>query len=117
MHRRLIGSLLLIAMIILLVLMLPQPASDSLNAPPFCDSTSLGLMLLEDSAGVYVLAVSEESLAQVAGLEPGDYILSAGGGQLTSTAAFNSLLLQEQEELQLRIRRQNRELLLSLPLR
>lgn len=85
--------------------------------PAAVDSASLGLLLLDAEGSVYVLAVSDRSQADQAGLEPGDCILSAGEKQLPDTAAFNELLQMNRDQLLLTIRRDDRELRLTLPCR
>lgn len=80
------------------------------------DSASLGLMLQEADGAVCVLAVSPRSVAERAGLRPGDRILRAGVTPLTSAALFNDLL-DDGEELPLTIWRNERELRLTLPCR
>lgn len=77
-------------------------------------SASLGLVLLGAEQGVYVLAVSEQSPAAQAGLEPGDYILSAGGAALEDVAALDERLSLG-GSLALTVRRGDTELALTLP--
>lgn len=77
-------------------------------------SVSLGLVLLNAEQGVYVLAVSEQSPAALAGLEPGDYILSAQGETLADIAALDAQL-QRTELLELKVRRSDDVLEIRLP--
>ena len=77
-------------------------------------SASLGLVLLNAEQGVYVLAVSAQSTAELAGLEPGDYILSAQGEALGDITALDAQL-QSSQELHLSVRRGDELLELLLP--
>lgn len=77
-------------------------------------SASLGLVLLGAERGVYVLAVSEQSPAALAGLEPGDYILSADGAALEDVAALDERL-SAGASLSLEVRRGDEEMTLTLP--
>lgn len=81
------------------------------------DSAQLGLVLLDDENCVYVLAVSDQSTACYAGLEPGDYILSADGMAVTSGITLDEMLLGGEESLQLIVQRQGRKIELTLPCR
>lgn len=80
-------------------------------------SAALGMVLLDDEDCVYVLAVSDQSPAHQAGLRPGDYILSADGTRVSSVDALDALLEAGGETLEITIRRQNRELKVTLPCR
>lgn len=80
-------------------------------------SAGLGLVLLDSADAVYVLAVSEHSAAHLAGFEPGDYILGAQGQSVQTVDAFDELLETDGGVLELTVRRQDRELMLSLPCR
>lgn len=81
-------------------------------------SASLGLVLLRSDTGVYVLAVTDQSPAHLAGLEPGDYLIEAGGVALTDVDMFNALLMEtEAEALEVLVRRQEQELRVMLPCR
>lgn len=79
------------------------------------DSGDLGLVLLNDEQCVYVLAVSDQSPAHRAGVEPGDYILNANGLEIADTEALDALLQTAKTPLLLTIRRQGMELVLSIP--
>lgn len=86
----------------------PEPGSGSGG------SASLGLVLLRSDTGVYVLAVTDQSPAHLAGLQPGDYLIEAGGVALTDVDMFNALLM-ETEALEVLVRRQEQELRVMLP--
>lgn len=76
-----------------------------------------GLLLLDDEQGVYVLAVTDKSPAALAGVEPGDYLLSAGGLPIDKAQRLDEMMAQMKEPLQLRLRRNNAEVLITLPVR
>ena len=83
--------------------------------PPWAvDSAALGLLLLDAEEGVYVLAVSERSLADQAGLLPGDCILCAGDEALGEATGLNRLLEQGRERLPLTVRREDAVIRLEL---
>ena len=94
-------------------LLLPSGGGDA----AWTDSASLGLVLLEREDGVYILAVSEGSAADQAGLLPGDCILHVAGGPLADAAAFEQLLKVGSPSLPMTIRRGTGEMHLALPLR
>lgn len=77
---------------------------------------ALGLMLLEKEKGVYVLAVTQDSLADQAGIAPGDYLLRVNGMPLRDAAQLDALIDQA-EELQVELYRQNADVQLVLPIR
>ena len=87
------------------------------DPPRAVDSAALGLLLLDAEEGVYVLAVSERSLADQAGLLPGDCILCAGDEALGEAMGLNRLLEQGQESLPLTVRREDNVIRLDLPCR
>ena len=87
------------------------------DPPRAVDSAALGLLLLDAEEGVYVLAVSERSLADQAGLLPGDCILCAGDEALGEATGLNRLLEQGQESLPLTVRREDNVIRLDLPCR
>ena len=62
------------------------------NAAPPARMTELGLMLLEEEGGVYVLAVTDNSLACRAGIEPGDLLTEADGVTLTEITQLEGML-------------------------
>ncbi|MBQ2954491.1 MAG: PDZ domain-containing protein [Clostridia bacterium] len=95
-----------------LVLLIPQG-----KVAGVADSASLGLLLLDQADGVYILAVSDGSAADHAGLQPGDCILHVAQTPLEDVASFNGYLTQQGQTLPLTIRRNGREMHLSLPLR
>lgn len=62
------------------------------DAPSAQGSAGLGLMLLEKEHGLYVLAVTENSPADRAGVLPGDYLISADGVLLTESAQLDGVI-------------------------
>lgn len=78
-------------------------------------SAALGLMLLDEPGGVYVLAVTEDSPADASGVQPGDYLLRAGEETLTSAESLDALLEGMQESIALTLRRNNAEITVILP--
>lgn len=78
----------------------------------------LGLVLLDDDAGLYVLGVIDGSLAGSAGIEPGDYLTSARGTPLTAVAQFEELLAGQEgiaiQSLPLTLNRDNQTYTVSL---
>ena len=57
----------------------------------------LGLVLLDDESGLYVLGVIDGSLASSAGIEPGDYLTRAGGMPLTAASQLEDMLAGRDE--------------------
>lgn len=82
-------------------------------------STALGLMLLEREAdaGLYVLAVTQESPADRAGIHPGDYLLQSEGVQLQTSAQLDALINAAQDVLPLTLRRDGQQLQVGLSTR
>lgn len=76
----------------------------------------LGLVLLDDDAGLYVLGVIDGSLAGSAGIEPGDYLTSARGTPLSDASQLEELLAGQEEgtPLPLTLNRQERIYTVSL---
>lgn len=77
-------------------------------------SAALGIMLLEREKELYVLAVTQDSPADKAGIRPGDYLLRAGDVPLDSVAQLDALIDAAEHALSVRIRRSGQELLLHL---
>ena len=86
---------------------------------PSGSSAGLGLMLLEkeNDAGLYVLAVTQDSPADRAGVHPGDYLLRAGETELQKASQLDALLESGEGELLLTLRRDGKQLQLNLPTR
>ena len=81
--------------------------------------TAMGLILLEDDAGLYVLGVTDGGLADNAGIHPGDYLTSAKGTTLTTTAQLEELLNGQdgRDDIPVTLFRQEQSLTVNLSLR
>lgn len=77
-------------------------------------SAALGLMLLDDDQGVYVLAVADQSPADEAGVAPGDYLLQAGGEAILTAEQMNDLAREAWSALELLLLRDEETLLLTM---
>ena len=86
-----------------------QPADGS--------SAALGLMLLEQEEGLYVLAVTKNSPADKAGVHPGDYLLRAGEEELVDAAHLDQCLQESENSLTLTLLRADSEIRVTLPTR
>ncbi len=84
------------------------PATDS--------AAALGLMLLEDESGIYVLAVNTGSAAEKAGIEPGDRITQVQGETVIQAAALDEYIARE-KRLSLTVQRGSRNMQIEIPLR
>ena len=78
-------------------------------------SAALGLMLLDQQDGVYVLAVTENSVADASGVRPGDYLLRVGEEALASAETFDLLLDERTDSIVLTLRRDGAEVTVTLP--
>ena len=87
------------------------------SAAPPARMTELGLMLLEEKGGIYVLAVTDRSLACRAGIEPGDLLTEADGESLTEIAQLEAMLqtVPESGALRLGLVRDGASMTLTLP--
>ena len=91
----------------------PVPAtSDQLAS---C-SAELGLILVDEDDGLFVLAITENSTALHAGFRPGDKLLRSGDVHLTSAPKLESLLVSGPSTLDILLNRNGQEMLLELPL-
>lgn len=87
------------------------------SAAPPARMTELGLMLLEEKGGIYVLAVTDRSPACRAGIEPGDLLTEADGESLTEIAQLEAMLqtMPESGALRLGLVREGASMALTLP--
>ena len=87
------------------------------NAAPPARMTELGLMLLEEKGGIYVLAVTDRSPACRAGIEPGDLLTGVNGDSLTEIAQLEAMLqdVPEGGALRLGLVRNGASMTLTLP--
>lgn len=81
----------------------------------FSSSADMGLVLQGDGKGLYVLAVSENSAAEAAGIVPGDYLLRLGGAELTDAGQMDELLGASGGPSELLLLRSGEEIPLTLP--
>lgn len=84
---------------------LAAPAEDDVTR-----MAALGLMLLDDEDGVSVLAVKDRSVADKAGILPGDVLLQADGTAVTDILQLENMLLSAEERMKLQLRRGQEEL-------
>ena len=87
------------------------------NAAPPSRMTELGLMLLEERGGIYVLAVTDRSPACRAGIEPVDLLTGVNGDSLTEIAQLEAMLqhVPEGGALRLGLVRDGASMTLTLP--
>ena len=79
---------------------------------------AVGLLLLEDEAGLYVLGVIDGSLACSAGILPGDYLLNARDTALNTVSQLEELLAEpEINPIPVTLGRQEETFTVQLPLR
>lgn len=117
--RRLLGWAVLVLAALLLAMGVYRGLSrgETPAYPAGEGSASLGLVLLDDEDCVYVLAVTDQSPAHLAGLHPGDYILRADGRQVSDTAVLDEIVDAGGGTVEVTVRRQEKELKLTLPCR
>ncbi len=77
-------------------------------------TAALGLVLVDEADGVYVLAVTSGSMAERAGVHPGDYLLTADGVPLTNAACLNEQAVQA-DTILLTVRREGQVVPVTLP--
>jgi len=89
----------------------PLPAGNS--------GASLGLVLLEkeSGAGLYVLAVTQDSPADRADIHPGDTLLQVEKEAVATVAQLDALIDPARQSIQVLVRREEREMLIRLPTR
>lgn len=108
--RRIICWAALLLAALLLALGLHHTAVPDAALPVEGSSAALGLMLLEKERGLYVLAVTKDSPADKAGVEPGDYLLRMEDVTLQDAASLEALLNGDAEVITLTVKRNGREL-------
>lgn len=109
------SALLLAALLVIAVIWGAATRDDAL---PIGDSSAgLGLMLLEKDKGLYVLAVTEGSPADRAGICPGDYIVRAGEAPLVTADQLDLLIDADGGPIRLKLHRSDQVLNVLLPLR
>lgn len=110
----LLGIILCFAALFIFGAPLARPAEDAVT--PYTHSTELGLLLLDQEDGLYLLAVTEGSVAQRAGFLPGDLLLKSGSERLTSVTELDALIAGDDEVLRITLLRDNQEVNLKLPI-
>ena len=78
------------------------------------NSVGYGLVLLNEDERVYVLAVSEQSTADLSGLEPGDYITRVNGEPVGPREALDDVLTGSPQAPALTVIRREQELSFTL---
>lgn len=97
--------------------LLGAPAESRPMAGQACIAAT-GLVLLDGETGLYVLGVTDGSLASSAGIRPGDYLTGARDVSLSTAAQLEELLTQQGKAtiLPLTLVRQNQTLVVHLSL-
>lgn len=111
-----------IVVLVVLVLaggMLLQGLHREEALPQGGSGAALGLMLLEKEPplGLYVLAVTQESPADKAGIHPGDYLLKSGDTPLQTAAQLDAMIDAAADVLPLTLGRDGQQLQVRLPTR
>ncbi|MBP3649580.1 MAG: PDZ domain-containing protein [Clostridia bacterium] len=89
----------------------PSPQGEITNA------AELGLLLLDDVGGVVVLAVQDRSMADQAGILPGDVLLHADDTPFHTIAELEQLMQNRTfPVLQMKVRRTEERFEIKLPL-
>lgn len=112
MRRRRFAAALLIGAALVIGVVLACGERDERQHPSRL--SSLGMVLLREDAGLYVLGVSEDSPASEAGILPGDYLITAGGAALSSADQLAELMDGRGGELEVSVRRQDGTVVLEL---
>lgn len=92
-----------------------QPEAEEQPAAHAQRTAELGLMLLDEENGLFVLAITEYSPAWQAGFQAGDLLLSSGDTQLTSVLQLESMIASAGGEVPVLLDRSGRQLSLMLP--
>ncbi|MGN0745700.1 MAG: PDZ domain-containing protein [Aristaeellaceae bacterium] len=93
--------------------LLPEQEAET---PAHAQRTAeLGLMLLDEENGLFVLAITEYSPAWRAGFQAGDLLLSSGDTQLTSVQQLEAMIASASGEVPVLLDRSGRQMSLMLP--
>lgn len=92
----------------------PAPAMPE---QPATRSAELGLILLDEDSGLFVLAITEDSPASRAGFHPGDLLLQSGNIHLTASTQLENMLHTQQDMLSILLERNGLHMYLNLPTR
>lgn len=108
----------LAALVVLLIaagvyVALQQEDSPTVNG----SSAALGIMLTDGSEGLYVLAVTRNSPADKAGVQPGDYVLQAGDEELMDAEHLDECLEKSGSDVTLTLLRKGTEVQVTLSAR
>lgn len=112
--RRTRRAIVLIVVVLLAVSCILLLREEPQSYPAGRNSAGYGLVLLNEDERVYVLAVSEQSTADLSGLEPGDYITRVNGEPVGTMEALDELLTGSPKAPELTIVRRRQELSLTL---
>lgn len=103
--RRWILAAALVLMACLLATAWPGQDGPDGETPPLRSAAEAGLVLQENSEGVWVMAVKEHSAASQADIRPGDYLEAAQGATLTDLSSLEMLWPAPSEGLHMTLRR------------
>ena len=92
-----------------------RPEQEETSATHAQRTAELGLMLLDEDNGLFVLAITEYSPAWRAGFQAGDLLLSSGDTPLTSVLQLESMISSAAGEVPVLLDRSGRQLSLILP--
>ncbi|MGN1018938.1 MAG: PDZ domain-containing protein [Aristaeellaceae bacterium] len=93
-----------------------QPEQAEEESPAHAQRTAeLGLMLLDEDNGLFVLAITEYSPAWRAGFQAGDLLLSSGDTPLTSVLQLEAMISSASGEMPVLLDRSGRQMSLMLP--
>ncbi|MBQ3157355.1 MAG: PDZ domain-containing protein [Clostridia bacterium] len=109
--KKVVGTAILVVLALLLAIAVCRDGTEQKDAPP--GVSGAGLVLLEETHGLYVLAVIQDSPADHAGIKPGDTLLRTTGEPLTQTARLETLI-DAHRPLPLQLRRDGGELWVQL---
>lgn len=113
--RRIAGAVVTVLLFLMGAMMLLPPRTEDDSV--LTGAAARGLLLLDDEQGVYVLAVTDGSPADTAGVQPGDYLLSADGIPIDQAQRADEMMDGLQEPLLLQINRNGQSRTISLPVR
>lgn len=113
--RRMLRYAALLFVLLLIAAGVYQALRPDDGVHPEGSGAALGLMLLEREQGLYVLAVTQDSPADKAGVLPGDYLLRADEEPLADSGQLDALVREDAGEVTLLLRRDEQELQLQLP--
>ena len=92
-----------------------QPEAEEQPAAHAQRTAELGLMLLDEDNGLFVLAITEYSPAWRAGFQAGDLLLSSGDTPLTSVLQLEAMISAAGGEMPVLVDRRGKQMSLMLP--